>query len=193
MRAAALGMSDRSVRRILHDDLHFHPYKLAVVQEFTERDFAARQHACEAFLETLPDDALVFFSDEAHFYLSGCVNKQNWSDNYPRELNEKPLHCEGVTVWCALSRVGIIGPYFFEENEVAVTVNSDRYVNMIEDFLFAKSCRNGYWGCVVSAGWSHGTHGANCNACFVGTLPRAPDLFQGRYSVAGALTRYSPL
>jgi hypothetical protein len=85
--SSALGTrSDRSVRRILHDDLHFHPYKLAVVQELTERDFAARQHACEAFLETLPDDVLVFFSDEAHFHLSGCVNKQNvhyWSDNNP--------------------------------------------------------------------------------------------------------------
>jgi hypothetical protein len=41
--AAALGMSDRSARRILHDDLHFHPYKLAVVQEVTERDFSARR------------------------------------------------------------------------------------------------------------------------------------------------------
>ncbi|PNF23302.1 hypothetical protein B7P43_G17108 [Cryptotermes secundus] len=132
--AAALGMSDCSVRRILHDDLHFHPYKLAVVQELTERDFAARQHACEVFLETLPDDALVFFSEEAHFHLSGCVNKQNmcyWSDNNPRELHERPLHCEHVTVWCALSRVGIIG----EENEVAVTVNSVCYVKMILDVM----------------------------------------------------------
>jgi hypothetical protein len=33
-------MSDHSVRRILHDDLHFHPYKLAVVQELTERNLA---------------------------------------------------------------------------------------------------------------------------------------------------------
>jgi hypothetical protein len=111
--AAALAMSDHSVRRILHDVIHFHPYKLAVVQELTERDFAARQHACEAFLETLPVDAFVFFSDEAHFYLSRSVNMQNmryWSDNYPRELHERPLHCERVTVWCALSRVGIIVP-----------------------------------------------------------------------------------
>lgn len=136
--AAALRISDRSVRRILHDDLHFHPYKLAVVQELTERDFVARQNACEALLENLPDDALVFFSDEAHFHLSGCVNKQNmryWSANNPRELHEKPLHSARVTVWCALSKVGIIGPYFFEENERAVTVNSERYVNMIENFF----------------------------------------------------------
>ncbi|KAK5646289.1 hypothetical protein RI129_004753 [Pyrocoelia pectoralis] len=32
--AAALGLSSRSVRRILHDDLHLHPYKLAIGQNF---------------------------------------------------------------------------------------------------------------------------------------------------------------
>ncbi|KAL1497172.1 hypothetical protein ABEB36_008172 [Hypothenemus hampei] len=136
--ANVLGISVRSVRKILHDDLHFHPYKLAVVQELSERDFVTREHACEEFLERLPDDAIVFFSDEAHFHLSGCVNRQNmryWSDANPRELHERPLHCERVTVWCALSRVGIIGPYFFEENEVAVTVTSARYLNMIQNFF----------------------------------------------------------
>jgi len=73
--ASALGISDRSVRRILHDELHFHPYKLVIVQELSERDFNARRNACEALLEHVPQDALVFFSDEAHFYLTGCVNK----------------------------------------------------------------------------------------------------------------------
>ncbi|KAF2885089.1 hypothetical protein ILUMI_21092 [Ignelater luminosus] len=35
--ASALRLSDRSVRRILRDDLHFHPYKMAIVQELSER------------------------------------------------------------------------------------------------------------------------------------------------------------
>jgi len=35
---SAFGLSDRSVRRILHDDLHFHPYKMAIVQELSERN-----------------------------------------------------------------------------------------------------------------------------------------------------------
>ena len=58
----------------------------------------------------------VFFSDEAHFHLSDCVNKQNMqylSERNPRELHERPLHLDRVMVWCAISRVGIIGPYFF--------------------------------------------------------------------------------
>jgi hypothetical protein len=64
--ASAIGISNRSVRRILH----FHPYKLAIVQELSERDFDARRNACEALLEHVPQDALVFFTDEAHFYVT---------------------------------------------------------------------------------------------------------------------------
>jgi hypothetical protein len=139
--ASALRISDRTVRRILHQDLKFHPYKLAVVQKLNPRDFVSRQRACEAIVENLPNNALVFFSDEAHFHLSGCVNKQNmryWSGVNPRELHEKPLHAERVTVWCALSRTGIIGPWFFEENDRAVTVTSERYIQMIQEFFLPK-------------------------------------------------------
>ncbi|GJQ83479.1 hypothetical protein Trydic_g19271 [Trypoxylus dichotomus] len=53
----------------------------------------------------------VWLSDEAHFHISGYVNKQNmryWSGIYPREVHERPLHSDRVTVWAAISRVGII-------------------------------------------------------------------------------------
>ena len=108
-----VGISDRAVRRILHEELRFHAYKMTVVQQLTERDFNARQTACESLLEEVPPDAFVFFSDEVHSHISGCVNKQNmryWSGDNSRELfNFLPLHCERVTVWCAFSKVGIIG------------------------------------------------------------------------------------
>ena len=139
--ASALGLSDRSVRRILHDDLHYHPYKMAIVQELSVRNFTSRRNACEALLENVLEDAIVYFSDEAHFHLTGCVNKQNmryWADTNPHELHERPLHSPKVTVWCAISSTGIVGPWFFEENEVTVTVNSDRYVNMLEEFFFPR-------------------------------------------------------
>ena len=139
--ASALELSDRSVRRILHYDLHFHPYKMAIVQELSERDFNSRRNACEVLLEVVPENAIVFFSDEAHFHLCGSVNKQNmryWAYTNPRELHQRPLHSPKVTVWCAISSSGIIGPWFCEENEVAVTVNSHRYVNMLQDFVFPR-------------------------------------------------------
>lgn len=114
--ASALRISDRTLRRILHQDLKFHPYKLAVVQKLNPRDFDSRQRTCEAIVENQPNNTVVFFSDEAHFHLSGCVSKQNMrylSGVNPQELHEKPLHAERVTVWCALSRTAIIGPWFF--------------------------------------------------------------------------------
>ncbi|KAG5326261.1 MOS1T transposase, partial [Pseudoatta argentina] len=42
--AVPLGILDTTVRRILHKELQFHPYKLAVVQQLSERDFVARQN-----------------------------------------------------------------------------------------------------------------------------------------------------
>ncbi|QQP34944.1 Transposable element Tc3 transposase, partial [Caligus rogercresseyi] len=128
---SALGLSDRSVRQILHDDLHYHPYKIAIVQELSVRDFTSRRNAY----------AIVYFSDEAHFHLTGCVKKQNmryWADTNPRELHERPLHSPKLTVWCATSSTGIVGPWFFEKNEVTVTVNSERYVNMLEEFFLPR-------------------------------------------------------
>lgn len=53
-RLAALGISNSTVRRILHKELNFHPYKLAVAQKLYPRDYVARKNACEAFLENLP-------------------------------------------------------------------------------------------------------------------------------------------
>ncbi|PNF24078.1 hypothetical protein B7P43_G04706 [Cryptotermes secundus] len=58
-----------------------------------------------------------------------------WSSNNPRELHERPLHSDKVTVWCVLSRVAVIGPYFFEEDNHAVIVNLQQYVDMIKNFF----------------------------------------------------------
>ncbi|GFV64514.1 putative DD41D transposase [Trichonephila clavipes] len=62
----------------------------------------------------------ILFSDEAHFWLNGYVNKQNcriWSEANPQVCVETPLHPEKLTVWCALWAGGIIGPYFFKNDE----------------------------------------------------------------------------
>ncbi|GFV37018.1 putative transposable element [Trichonephila clavipes] len=81
----------------------------------------------------------ILFSDEAHFWLNGYVNKQKcriWSEANPQVYVETPLHPEKLTVWCALSAGGIIGPYFFKNDEGHnVTVNGDRYRTMITNFF----------------------------------------------------------
>ncbi|GFV46714.1 transposase [Trichonephila clavipes] len=53
----------------------------------------------------------ILLSDEAHFLLSGYVNKQNcriWSEANPQVYVETPLHPEKLTVWCALWAGGIL-------------------------------------------------------------------------------------
>ncbi|GFY18445.1 hypothetical protein TNCV_2396731 [Trichonephila clavipes] len=53
----------------------------------------------------------ILFSDEAHFWLNGYVNKQNcciWIEANPQVYVETPLHPEKLTVWCALWAGGIL-------------------------------------------------------------------------------------
>ncbi|GFX74564.1 uncharacterized protein TNCV_3214511 [Trichonephila clavipes] len=70
----------------------------------------------------------ILFSDEAHFWLNGYVNKQNcriWSEANPLVYVETPLHPEKL-----------IGTYFFKNDEGHnVTVNGDRYRAMITNFF----------------------------------------------------------
>ncbi|GFT26738.1 transposable element Tc3 transposase [Trichonephila clavipes] len=81
----------------------------------------------------------ILFSDETHFWLNGYVNKQNcriWSEANPQVYVKTPLHPEKLTVWCALWAGGIIGPYFFKNDEGHnVAVNGDRYRAMIANFF----------------------------------------------------------
>ncbi|GFT85770.1 hypothetical protein TNCV_4027111 [Trichonephila clavipes] len=53
----------------------------------------------------------ILFSDKAHFWLNGYVNKQNcriWSEANPQVYVETPLRPEKLTVWCALWAGGIL-------------------------------------------------------------------------------------
>jgi hypothetical protein len=76
---------------------------------------------------------------EAHSQLSGAVkNFRYCSHNYPWQPHQRPLHSPKVTAWCAIFEFGECGPYFFEEDDVTVTVTSDRYCAMPENFLRRK-------------------------------------------------------
>ncbi|GFV94844.1 transposable element Tc3 transposase [Trichonephila clavipes] len=95
-----------------------------------------KNHCCNVYGRS---KERILFSNEAHFWLNGYVNKQNcriWSEANPQVYVETPLHPEKLTVWCALWAGGIIGPYFFKNDEGHnVTVNGDRYRAMITNFF----------------------------------------------------------
>ena len=99
---------------------------------------ANRRISSEQLLEMLNDDGVIstlLMTDEAHFHLSGYVNKQNyryWALENPQGLHQRPLHSERLTVWCGIVSFGDSGPYLFEDNEgAAITVTPERYVAML--------------------------------------------------------------
>lgn len=140
--ASILAISRRSVQRMVHA-MHFHPYKIQIVQKILPQDKLARLQFSNTMLRMLQDEPdlinKLLMSDEAHFHLSGFVNKQDmryWSQVNPKKIHEKPLHSPKVTVWCGIGTFGVVGPYFFENDAgVAVTINAERYVAMLQNFL----------------------------------------------------------
>jgi len=93
----------------------------------------------------------LWMSDQVHFHFSGYINRQNfryWSDPNFSQFYQKPLHSSKVTVWRTLFSSGIIGRYFFEnESGKAFTVNSERYVQMFQDFFIPQLAQYGNWIC----------------------------------------------
>jgi len=78
-------------------------------------------------------------SDEENFYLHGTVNKQNfryWSAANPHELHQRPTYDPKVTVSYAVWSRGVTGPSFFEDEDgKAITVTSQHFTEMINEFL----------------------------------------------------------
>ncbi|GFW94331.1 hypothetical protein TNCV_1432661 [Trichonephila clavipes] len=95
----------------LHCQVIYSQFGLAIHQN----DHQARRRFVEWTqneIAVVPDfHKRILFSDEAHFWLNGYVNKQNcriWSEANPQVYVETPLHPEKLTVWCALWAGGIL-------------------------------------------------------------------------------------
>ncbi|GFW49848.1 transposable element Tc1 transposase [Trichonephila clavipes] len=130
---------DRQVARIIAK-LAKNDANLALSPRFHQVPIITFVEWAQNEIAVVPDfHKRILFSDEAHLWLNGYVNKQNcriWSEANPQVYVETPLHPEKLTVWCALWAGGIIGPYFFKNDEGHnVTVNGDRYRAMITNFF----------------------------------------------------------
>ena len=92
--ASILGLSRRSLQRILHGELNFHPYKIMIVQRLLPSDSVQCRLFCERMLEIIAsDDVILLMNDEVHFHLDGYVNNQNcrfWAAENLWELHQRP-------------------------------------------------------------------------------------------------------
>ena len=146
-RSQELGINRESVRRILITDLHLYPYRIQIKQKLTPDDMRKRVIMCQWFCDKIDDvpDFLnnVWFSNEAQFLLSGHVNSKNnifWGSTPPEHCLQRPK----CTAWVAISKHGVIGPFWLEDdNEQSVTINTERYVRVLGKFWTALGRRRG--------------------------------------------------
>ena len=119
-RSQELGIAQTTLWRIMRKDLGLHAFNIKLTQELKPLDHLKRRNFSNCALAKLEENEefnlKIIFSDVAHFWLNGFVNKQNmryWSATNPNVLLETPLHPQQVTVWCGFHDGGVIGPYFF--------------------------------------------------------------------------------
>jgi hypothetical protein len=55
-----------------------------------------------------------------------------WASENPRAIHEEPLHSVKIGVWCAVSRVLIVGPVIF----LYCIVNTEVYLTILSVHLY---------------------------------------------------------
>lgn len=77
--AASFGISYNSVRQILHEDLHFHPFEVQIVHTFSDNDHTHLIKFCHQLLQLLEGQKELIhnMNGKVHFHLSRFEHKQN--------------------------------------------------------------------------------------------------------------------
>ena len=94
-RASVMGLSRRSLQRILHGELNFHPYKILIIQKLLPSDFVQRRLFCESKLEIIASDDVILMMSDRHISiwmvmsLSKTVDfgLQRTRESYTRDLS----------------------------------------------------------------------------------------------------------
>lgn len=117
--SSATGIPKTNVHNVMKNVLKLNAYKIQIHQELKETDFPKRVQFCRKILNLRRRDRhfldKLIMSDEASFHLNGKVNKHNcrvWASENPRNFHQYVRSSPKVTVWCAVSKQKIYGPFF---------------------------------------------------------------------------------
>jgi hypothetical protein len=110
------------------------PYRIQVGRRLTEPDMRARMVYWGTFFGHGVRGSR-FRDEESHIHLGGYLNRQTTrflGFQRPDVVVQEPLRSGHVTIGCAVSAHGILGPCFIEDEEDnAVTVTQERYRDMV--------------------------------------------------------------
>lgn len=136
--AKEMKLSDRSIRRILKNDLQTKPYKIQKVHALNSKQKKlrlerAKELKCLAASGEFPN---IVFSDEKMFTIEQFVNKQNdrvWvrersNNNLDMRLATRSHHPAQIMVWAAVTADGRSPLVFLEPG---VKVNATNYREMV--------------------------------------------------------------
>ena len=130
--AKSTGTSTKMTLDIMRREIDWYPYKIQAFHRLLAPDLKKRVDFAEWFFKTLDiSHGRIICTDEAYFYLTEPLNKQNnriWASEKPQGGIERPLHDQKVLVFCTISAVKVYGPYFFSES-----VNQHNYLTMLKD------------------------------------------------------------
>ncbi|XP_020297470.1 uncharacterized protein LOC109862000 [Pseudomyrmex gracilis] len=97
--AQEIGVSSSTTYRMMTEDIDMFPYKIQMLQTLSPLNEEKRLAFATTFGAYLSQKRgnlpYIWFSDEAHFWLNGYVNKQNcriWSTENPHEYETTTLH-----------------------------------------------------------------------------------------------------
>ena len=112
----------------------FKPYHLTIHRALTPSHMKQRTQKAEWLLGNSHVLGCLWFSDEAHFYLCGYVNSCNAVHcglERADTILTKPLYSTKLIMWSAMRKgQKPIEPFFEDDNQATVTVNSETYVKM---------------------------------------------------------------
>lgn len=146
--ACQLGISERSLRRIVKEDLGLHAYRITIQPKLTDAHKQARitfaywvrRSLTKAFIRK------ILFSDEKYFTVDGIFNRQNdrvyaASRSATDEIGGVHLKAKYPTeimVWLGACHEGVTKPIIFEPNETLTQVN---YINDVLPLALSEGIR----------------------------------------------------
>ena len=136
--AKRLDISERSMNRIIKDDLHLHAYHVTIEPKLS--DLHKKQRLSFAYWVRknlrIEDHRKILFSDEKYFSMDGIYNRQN-DRVYAASRDEADEHGgtmqrskfpKHIMVWLGASRNGLTGSIIFEPGQ---TLAHENYIDVV--------------------------------------------------------------
>lgn len=132
--SSELNLSRSSLQRMMNE-LGLKPYRPQLLHALNEDDPDRRCEFASIFLNALAKDSSlldrIVWTDEAIFKPNGHVNRHNcvyYATENPHAIMTQEMNSPGITVWAGIWVRGIIGPFFFDGDNV----NASSYLEMLQ-------------------------------------------------------------